>query len=62
LVTINTSRLSTKTSSGADYPWSKTVAELEKSNMINIVPYEINLDYDYWDYRTHIKFHPYRNY
>ncbi|KEQ80803.1 hypothetical protein M438DRAFT_280849 [Aureobasidium pullulans EXF-150] len=35
----------------ADYPWSKTVAELEKSNMINIVPYEINLDYDYWDYQ-----------
>lgn len=30
--------------------------------MINIVPYEINLDYDYWDYRRHINVHPYRNY
>ena len=38
--------------SGADYPWSKTVSELEKSNMINIIPYEVHLDYDYWDYRT----------
>lgn len=39
-------------STGADYPWSKTVSELEKSNMINIIPYEVHLDYDYWDYRT----------
>lgn len=37
---------------GAEYPWSKTVSELEKSNMINIIPYEVHLDYDYWDYRT----------
>jgi tRNA (guanine37-N1)-methyltransferase len=27
------------------------VSELEKSNMINIIPYEVDLDYDYWDYR-----------
>lgn len=36
---------------GAEYPWSKTVSELEKANMINIIPYEVHLDYDYWDYR-----------
>jgi len=36
---------------GADYPWSKTVSELEKANMINIIPYEVHLEYDYWDYR-----------
>ncbi|KAH0371883.1 hypothetical protein KCU65_g1616, partial [Aureobasidium melanogenum] len=36
---------------GADYPWSRTVSELEKSNMINIIPYEVHLDYDYWDYQ-----------
>ncbi|KAI5212504.1 hypothetical protein E4T38_00512 [Aureobasidium subglaciale] len=35
----------------ADYPWSKTVSEMEKSNMIKVVPYEISLDYDYWDYQ-----------
>lgn len=38
-------------STGAEHPWSKTVSELEKSNMIDIIPYDVHLDYDYWDYR-----------
>jgi hypothetical protein len=49
-------------STGAEYPWSKTVSELQKSNMINIIPYEVHLDYDYWDYRkstTNVWLHTY---
>jgi len=42
---------SSNESTGAEYPWSKTVSELEKANMINIIPYEVHLEYDYWDYR-----------
>jgi hypothetical protein len=50
-MTSTCSSLSFNKPVGAEDPWSKTVSELEKSNMINIIPYEVHLDYDYWDYR-----------
>jgi tRNA (guanine37-N1)-methyltransferase len=50
-VTLTCLALPSDKSAGVEYPWSKTVSELEKSNMINIIPYEVHLDYDYWDYR-----------
>jgi hypothetical protein len=50
-MTSISSSLPSNKPAGAEDPWSKTVSDLEKSNMINIIPYEVHLDYDYWDYR-----------
>ncbi|GAB7352774.1 hypothetical protein MBLNU459_g3121t1 [Dothideomycetes sp. NU459] len=35
---------------GDKHPWSPKVTELAKDNLINVIPYEVKLDYDYWTY------------
>lgn len=35
---------------GEKKPWSAKVAELTDAELIKVVPYEVNLDYDYWTY------------
>lgn len=41
---------------GQEWPWSSTVADLERDQLINVIPYELNLDYDYWTYRMRLHF------
>lgn len=36
--------------SGEPYPWSPKVSELVEDNLINVIPYELHLTYDYWNY------------
>ena len=35
---------------GSRWPWSPKVEELQKQNLINVIPYDLHLDYDYWTY------------
>ncbi|KAL1302432.1 hypothetical protein AAFC00_002825 [Neodothiora populina] len=35
---------------GENKPWSPKVSELEDANLIKVIPYEVQLDYDYWTY------------
>lgn len=35
---------------GAEWPWSPTVAKLETEHAIEVIPYDLHLDYDYWTY------------
>lgn len=37
--------------SGQKKPWSAKVTELTEANLISVIPYELQLDYDYWTYR-----------
>lgn len=36
---------------GDKKPWSTKVSELVNANLINVIPYELKIDYDYWTYR-----------
>lgn len=35
---------------GHDWPWSPKVDELQEANRIKVIPYQLSLDYDYWNY------------
>lgn len=35
---------------GSQWSWSATLDELKEANLIKVVPYDLQLDYDYWNY------------
>ena len=34
--------------------WSPKLSQLVKAGEIEIIHYDLNLDYDYWDYRMYV--------
>jgi tRNA (guanine37-N1)-methyltransferase len=35
--------------------WSQVLQEASEKNEIDVIPYNLTLDYDYWQYRTYVE-------
>lgn len=35
--------------------WSPKISELVKSSQIDLTPYNLKIDYDYWNYRKYVQ-------
>lgn len=35
--------------------WSPKLSELVKASHVNLLPYNLELDYDYWNYRMYVQ-------
>ena len=35
--------------------WGPKLSELVKESQVILVPYDLNLDYDYWNYRMYVQ-------
>ena len=35
--------------------WSPKLSELIKTSQVNLLPYDLILDYDYWNYRMYVQ-------
>ena len=35
--------------------WGPRLSELVKESQVSLVPYELKLDYDYWNYRMYVQ-------
>ncbi|KAF2225458.1 Met-10+ like-protein-domain-containing protein [Elsinoe ampelina] len=36
---------------GQEWPWTPLVGQLEKDDLIKLIPYDLHLDYNYWTYQ-----------
>lgn len=35
--------------------WSPKLSELVKASQVSLLPYSLELDYDYWNYRMYVR-------
>ena len=35
--------------------WSPKLSELIKTSQVSLLPYDLKLDYDYWNYRMYVQ-------